>query len=113
MKKKVKITVDAAVFEYSSNIWKILAGIDPSKVTLRLSKGQGVPNKECAAIFYFVDSIYSLTPVHRHLKKRKSLNFTVNPIAKLFFYQYLLVFSPFSAGKGLEFVKSRDCFCTI
>lgn len=57
MKKKVKITVDAAVFEYSSKIWKVLAGIDPSKVTLRLSKGQGVPNKECAAIISLIDKL--------------------------------------------------------
>ena len=57
MKKKVKITVDAAVFEYSSKIWKILAGINPSKVTLRLSKGQGVPNKECAAIISLLDQL--------------------------------------------------------
>lgn len=57
MKKKVKITVDAVVFEYSSKIWKILAGINPSKVTLRLSKGQGVPNKECAAIISLLDQL--------------------------------------------------------
>lgn len=57
MKKKVKITVDAAVFEYSSKIWKVLAGIEPSMVTLRLSKGQGVPNKECSAIISLLDKL--------------------------------------------------------
>ena len=40
MSKQVKIKVDAAAFEYSSKKWAAITGIDPSKVTLRLSKGE-------------------------------------------------------------------------
>ena len=57
MSKQVKIKVDAAAFEYSSKKWVAITGIDPSKVTLRLSKGEGLPSKEDAAIVALLDQL--------------------------------------------------------
>lgn len=57
MSKKVKIVVDAAAYEYSSKKWAEITGIDPSKVTLRLSKGEGLPNKEDANIVALIDQL--------------------------------------------------------
>lgn len=57
MSKQVKIKVDAAAFEYSSKKWAALTGIDSSKVTLRLSKGDGLPNKEDATIVAKLDQL--------------------------------------------------------
>ncbi len=57
MSKQIKIKVDAAAFEYSSKIWAAITGIAPSKVTLRLSKGEGLPNKEDAAIVARLDQL--------------------------------------------------------
>ncbi len=57
MSKQVKIKVDADAFEYSSKIWAAITGIAPSKVTLRLSKGEGLPNKEDAAIVARLDQL--------------------------------------------------------
>ncbi len=57
MRKQVKIKVDAVAFEYSSKIWAAITGIEPSKITLRLSKGEGLPNKEDAAIVAKLDQL--------------------------------------------------------
>lgn len=57
MSKQVKIKVDAAAFEYSSKKWAAITGIDPSKITLRLSKGEGLPNKEDAEIVAKLDKL--------------------------------------------------------
>jgi ribosomal protein S27AE len=57
MSKQVKIKVDAAAFEYSSKKWAAITGIDPSKVTLRLSKGEGLPSREDAAIVAQLDQL--------------------------------------------------------
>lgn len=57
MNKQVKIKVDAAAFEYSSKKWAAITGIDPSKVTLKLSKGEGLPSKEDAAIVAQLDQL--------------------------------------------------------
>ncbi len=57
MSKQVKIKVDADAFEYSSKIWAAITGIASSKVTLRLSKGEGLPNNEDAAIVARLDQL--------------------------------------------------------
>lgn len=57
MSKQVKIKVDAAAFEYSSKKWAAITGIAPSRVTLRLSKGEGLPSKEDAAIVAQLDQL--------------------------------------------------------
>ena len=57
MSKQVKIKVDSAAFEYSSKKWAAITGIDPSKVTLRLSKGEGLPSKKDAAIVAQLDQL--------------------------------------------------------
>ncbi|MBR1502379.1 MAG: hypothetical protein IJ618_00660 [Prevotella sp.] len=57
MNKQVKIKVDAAAFEYSSKKWTAISGVDPSKVTIRLSKGEGLPSKEDAAIVAQLDQL--------------------------------------------------------
>ncbi len=57
MSKQVKIKVDAAAFEYSCKKWAEITDIDPSKVTLRLSKGEGLPNKEDAVIVAQLDRL--------------------------------------------------------
>jgi len=57
MSKQVKITVDAAAFDYSSKKWETITGIAPSKVTLSLSKDGGLPNKEDATIVAKLDQL--------------------------------------------------------
>lgn len=57
MSKKIKIVVDAAAFDYSSKKWAEITSIDPSKVTLKLSKGEGLPNKEDANIVALLDQL--------------------------------------------------------
>ena len=57
MSKQVKITVDAAAFDYSSKKWEAITGIAPSKVTLSLSKDGGLPNKEDATIVAKLDQL--------------------------------------------------------
>ena len=57
MSKQVKITVDAAAFDYSSKKWETITGIAPSKVILSLSKDGGIPNKEDATIVAKLDQL--------------------------------------------------------
>ena len=57
MNKQVKIRVDTAAFEYSSEKWAKITGIDPSKVVLRLSKGEGIPNKEDTLLLAKLDQL--------------------------------------------------------